>query len=85
MLAVKSGVPIVPVGITGTEDAITKLLHFRKPHIVVRFGSAFTIPELKRGERSADLQRWTDKLMYRIASLLPESYRGVYSNQPQLK
>jgi 1-acyl-sn-glycerol-3-phosphate acyltransferase len=85
MLAVKSGVPIVPVGITGTEDAFEKLARFIKPHIIIRIGKAFTIPEFKPGERSADLQRWTDELMVRIAALLPESYRGVYAQHPQLE
>lgn len=80
MLAAKSRVPIVPVGITGTEDALKKIFRFRRPHITIRFGEAFTIPEFKQGERSADLKYWTDELMRRIAALLPEKYRGVYAN-----
>jgi len=79
MLAMKSGVPIVPVGITGTEDAFDKLKRFRKPHITVRFGQPFTLPEFKPHERSEQLKRWTNILMYRIAELLPEAYRGVYA------
>jgi 1-acyl-sn-glycerol-3-phosphate acyltransferase len=85
MLALKSRVPIVPVGITGTEDALKKILHLRKPRIIIRFGEAFTIPEFKKGERSADLKYWTDELMKRIAALLPEQYRGVYATSPMLE
>jgi len=81
MLAVKSKVPIVPVGITGTEHSFQKIFHFHKPKIIVRFGEAFTIPDFKQGERSADLKYWTDELMRRIAALLPEQYRGVYADQ----
>lgn len=81
MLAVKAKVPIVPVGISGTEHSFRKILHFRRPKITVRFGQPFTIPELKYGERSADLKYWTDELMRRIAALLPEQYRGVYADQ----
>jgi len=78
MLAVKSGVPIVPVGITGTEDALKKILRFRKAQITVRFGKPIIIPEFKQGERSSDLRYWTEELMKRIAALLPQHYRGVY-------
>ena len=79
MLAAKTKVPIVPVGITGTEDWSEKLLHLRKPRITIRFGKAFVIPEFKQGERSSDLKYWTEELMKRIAALLPEQYRGMYS------
>ncbi len=82
MLAVKTRVPIVPVGITGTESAFRKIFTLQRPHITINCGKAFTIPEFKAGERSADLKYWTDELMWRIAELLPESYRGVYAEQP---
>jgi 1-acyl-sn-glycerol-3-phosphate acyltransferase len=81
MLAAKTHAPIVPVGITGTENAFKKILRLRHPKITVRFGEAFTIPEFEQGERSADLKYWTDELMRRIAELLPEGYRGVYAEQ----
>ena len=81
MLAVKTGVPIVPVGITGTETALHDLAHLRRPQMTVRFGEPFTIPPFERGSRSKDLKKWTQELMLRIAALLPESYRGVYCDQ----
>jgi 1-acyl-sn-glycerol-3-phosphate acyltransferase len=79
MLALKSGVPIVPVGITGTEDALKVLSRLRRPRITVHFGEAFTLPEFHPHHRSEELQKWTEILMQRIAALLPESYRGVYA------
>jgi 1-acyl-sn-glycerol-3-phosphate acyltransferase len=81
MLAAKTRMPIVPVGITGTENAFRKIFTLQRPRITVRFGKAFIIPEFKQGERSADLKYWTDELMRRIAELLPASYRGVYGEQ----
>jgi 1-acyl-sn-glycerol-3-phosphate acyltransferase len=80
MLAVKSGMPIVPVGVTGTESALNIIKKLRKPEITVRFGKPFRIPEFEPGQRSDELKRWTEILMHHIAELLPESYRGVYSN-----
>ncbi len=79
MLALKSGAPVVPVAMTGTEDALKQLLHFHRPHITATFGEPITLPEFAPHHRSEELQRWTDILMHRIAALLPEKYRGVYS------
>ncbi len=79
MLALKSGAPIVPVALTGTEDALKKLLHLRRPHITATFGEPFTLPEFAPHHRSEELHNWTEILMLKIAALLPEKYRGVYS------
>lgn len=79
MLALKTGAPIVPVALTGTEDALKKLAHFRRPHITVTFGEPFTLPEFQPRHRSEELHRWTEILMRKIAVMLPEEYRGVYS------
>lgn len=86
MLALKSGVPIVPVGIQGSEFAIDRLKHLRKPHMIARFGKAFTLPPIQDTENRAEiLQRYTEEIMCRIAVLLPEKYRGFYRNHPRLK
>ena len=79
MLALKAGVPIVPVALTGTEDALNKLAHLRRPHITATFGEPFTLPEFHPRHRSEELHRWTEILMRKIAALLPEKYRGIYS------
>ena len=85
ILAAKSGAPIVPVAITGTEDAMQKILHFKRPHIIARFGPAFYLPELERENRNELLKEQTDEIMCRIAVLLPEKYHGYYANHPRLK
>jgi 1-acyl-sn-glycerol-3-phosphate acyltransferase len=79
MLALKTGAPIVPVALTGTEDALKQLLHLRRPHITATFGEPITLPEFAPHHRSEELRRWTEILMRKIAALLPEKYRGVYS------
>lgn len=81
MIAVKTGVPIIPVGITGSETAIQDLAHFRRPRMTVRFGKPFTIPPIEPGRRSQELKKWTHELMLRIAELVPESYRGIYADE----
>ncbi|MGD0709443.1 MAG: lysophospholipid acyltransferase family protein [Anaerolineaceae bacterium] len=85
LLALRSNVPIVPVGLTGTEHAIEDFKHLRIPHLVAHFGPAFTLPQLGRDERMGELKRYTDEIMCRIAALLPEQYRGFYRYFPRVK
>jgi len=84
LLALKTKAPIVPVGLTGTEDSFKRLLTFRKPHIVVRFGKPFSINEISRENREEALQKATDEVMCQIAVLLPEKYWGFYKDHPRL-
>jgi 1-acyl-sn-glycerol-3-phosphate acyltransferase len=84
LLAARANCPIIPVGITGTEIAIKKLLSFHRPNLVVRYGKAFKLPAISQEDRAAWLVRCTDEIMCRIAILLPESYRGFYKDHPRL-
>jgi 1-acyl-sn-glycerol-3-phosphate acyltransferase len=86
-LASKSGYPVLPVAITGTEDRaiLENLKHFRRSKIVVRGGDPFMI-ELPKGKgREQAMREATDEIMCRIAVMLPEKYRGVYADHPRLK
>jgi 1-acyl-sn-glycerol-3-phosphate acyltransferase len=78
LLTSRADVPIVPVGITGTEDMMQEILHFRKPKITVRFGKAFNLPPLPRDGRDEAMLHSTTEVMCQIAALLPEKYRGFY-------
>ena len=86
-LAARSGFPIIPVGITGTEDKaiLANVRRFRKSTITLTGGKPFTIPPLPKENRDAALQNATDEIMCQIAALLPERYRGVYAEHPKLK
>jgi 1-acyl-sn-glycerol-3-phosphate acyltransferase len=86
-LAGKSGYPVLPVALTGTEDRgiVQNLKRFRRSKIVVRGGELFTI-ELPKGKgREQAMHTATDEIMCQIAALLPEKYRGVYAEHPRLK
>jgi 1-acyl-sn-glycerol-3-phosphate acyltransferase len=86
-LATKLNRPIVPVGITGTEDKALfgNLKKLRRAHITLTAGEAFTLPPLPRENRDEALKQYTDEIMCRIAAILPEKYRGFYANHPRLK
>jgi len=85
LLALRAHVPIVPVAITGTIGSFKKTVTFRHPHITAEFGEIIPAPELERSNRDEQLQKLTDEIMCRIASMLPESYRGFYADHPRMK
>lgn len=77
-LAARTGVPVVPVGITGTNTMMQDFSHLRRMQICVTFGEAFYLP--KYGKLTADeLDTTTDLIMGRLAALLPPTHRGVYA------
>lgn len=85
LLAMKANVPIVPVALTGTEDAVKKLLSFRRPRMKAVFGKPFILPPIDRANRDAELQRLTDEVMCRIAAMMPAKYHGFYAGHPRLQ
>jgi len=86
-LASKSGYPVLPVAVTGTEDRsiVENLKRFRRSKIVVRGGDLFTVEVPKGKGREQAMREATDEIMCRIGALLPEKYRGVYADHPRLK
>ena len=87
-LAWKAGVPVLPVAVTGTEDAVLveRLKHFKRLRIRIVAGEPFTLPqEVKGRDRDAAIRQYTDEVMCRIAVLLPPERRGVYADHPRLQ
>jgi 1-acyl-sn-glycerol-3-phosphate acyltransferase len=79
LLATKSHVPIVPVGITGTGRLVGKLWFFKRPKITVTIGKPFKLPKSESRLSKEEVARLTHKIMTRIADLLPPEYRGRYT------
>lgn len=77
-LATRADVPIVPLGITGTEKIKRNLPRLRRTQVRVVVGEPFRLPNSGR-VRNPELREYTDLIMHRIAELLPEEYRGVYA------
>jgi len=86
-IAAKSGLPILPVGVTGTGDkeVVDRLKHFRRLNVVAHVGATFTLPPLDHKNREVQLAEYTEEIMCRIAAELPEANRGVYADCPRLK
>lgn len=81
ILAHRSGAPILPVGITGTERLWPRggFLRFTD-EVTMRIGEPFRIaPPSSGADRKAETAAATELVMQRIAALLPPGYRGVYA------
>ena len=79
LLAMRSGAPLLPVGIAGTHRLFpgdSKLPH--PSRILIRVGEPFTLPHVPDGriDRQA-LGEGTELIMAAIAELLPESQRPL--------
>jgi len=81
LIAMRSGAPVLPVGIIGTEKirGVTWLL--RRPQITVNIGSPFYLPPVSSRLTKAELAELTNSIMERIAELLPLEYRGDYGGK----
>lgn len=86
-LASKSGYPVLPVAVTGTEDRmiIENLKHFRRSKITATAADLFYVNIPNGKGREEAMRQVTDEIMCQIAALLPEKYRGVYADHPRLK
>jgi len=86
-LAARSGFPVVPVAITGTEDKVLlgNVKRLKRSHVTLTGGKQFIIPPLPKKNRDETLQNYTDEIMCQMAAILPEKYRGVYVEHPRLK
>jgi 1-acyl-sn-glycerol-3-phosphate acyltransferase len=86
-IAAKLGLPILPVGVTGSGDQEVKqrLTHFKRLDIVGRVGPAFSLPPLDNKNRTEQLAGYTEEIMCRIAAEIPKAARGVYADHPRLQ
>ena len=80
LLAMRSGAPIVPVGITGTEGMLSwRAVFGPRPHAIVQIGAPFSLPHRPGGPIDrAELVDGTTRMMREVAALLPPARRGVY-------
>ncbi len=82
LIALRTGAPILPVAVTGTDTIVWPWL-FIKPlsvkHVKVTIGEPFHLPPVERIDGDAAAEA-TGVIMRRIAALLPPQHRGVYAD-----
>ncbi len=81
LIAQHSGVPILPVGITGTEKIKGRFWVLYHPRITVNIGRPFHLPPTNGRLTKVKLAELTNFIMQHIAELLPPEYRGNYAEK----
>lgn len=84
-LASRTGVPIIPAGVTFEKGAVKYAFQLKFPKVAIKYGKPFYIPKPSRENRKEALQQGTDEIMCQIAALLPESFRGIYADHDRTK
>ncbi len=86
-LALKSGSPILPVALTGTETPVVAASwkRLQRPQITITIGDVFRLPDLPLDgpRRKESLAEASTIIMTHLAALLPPAYRGVYAASVQ--
>jgi len=78
LIACRSGAPIIPVGISGTEQVSGITWIFRRPRMTVNIGRPFYLTPADGKLNRKELEKLADSIMFEIARLLPPEYRGKY-------
>ena len=86
-LALKSGAPVVPVGLTGTENSnvFGHIKRWKRAPVSITVGKPFFIQAPTGSEESGTksqraMRDATRQIMESIARLLPEAYRGSFKS-----
>lgn len=79
-LALRSGVPVVPVAMTGTENSniYSHLKKWKRTPVTLSVGKPFFLSEHVQGDHQQMIREGTRQIMESLAALLPESYQGYY-------
>jgi 1-acyl-sn-glycerol-3-phosphate acyltransferase len=87
LIGLHSGVPIVPVVHWGVEDFPKNFKHLKRTDFHIRVGKPFTLDANGEKVNARIRQEMVDEIMYQLANLMPEKYRGKYtfSSLPPMK
>jgi 1-acyl-sn-glycerol-3-phosphate acyltransferase len=80
LLAARSNLPILPAVIWGQENFWPNLRHFRRTELFVKVGEPFMLKTDGITFDRDTRQKLADEVMFRMAALMPEKYRGEYSD-----
>ena len=77
MIALRSGAPVLPVAIYGSEKSFTRF----RPRITIIYGEPMILTPKGKKVTREDIDQSTEQVMLRISSMLPPEYRGVYAEK----
>lgn len=85
LLAVRSGAPLLPIIHWGGEDFLRNLAHLKRTDFHIRVGHPICLNVDGVRMTREIRQKIVDEMMYRLAELLPEEYRGEYEKVTDVK
>jgi 1-acyl-sn-glycerol-3-phosphate acyltransferase len=80
LIAIRSGAPILPIAHWGGENFSANLKKLKRTDFHIRVGRPFVLDDHGDKVRAGVRQEMVDEIMYQIALLMPEEYRGEYAN-----
>lgn len=79
-IAIKAGVPVVPIAIWGQEKFWQQIRKLRRTKVRMVVDKPFIFDPGEGKLTREQLSQMTHEMMYRLAALLPLEYRGYYSD-----
>ncbi|GAC1404681.1 MAG: lysophospholipid acyltransferase family protein [Ktedonobacteraceae bacterium] len=77
MIALRSGVPVVPVAIWGSENILKQF----RPPVTISYGEPMVFKPKGAKITREDIDNATEEVMRAVAAMLPPEYRGAYNEQ----
>jgi len=79
-LALRSGAPLLPLAHWGGENFLSNLRQIKRTDFHIRVGKPFKLDPGEGRVTREIRQQMVDEMMYRLATLMPEHYRGAYAD-----
>ncbi|GHO92768.1 1-acyl-sn-glycerol-3-phosphate acyltransferase [Reticulibacter mediterranei] len=76
LIALRAGVPVLPVAIWGSENVLRKF----GAEVTISYGEPVVLKPKGNRITREDIDNATEEVMHRIAAMLPPQYRGVYGD-----
>ena len=82
-VALRTGAPLIPVGVIGTDKAMGPDAKIPRPHkVIVKFGSPIDVEKYRLWpDQRAAARALTDEVMFRIRDLTGQEYVDEYSKR----
>lgn len=79
MIALRAGVPVVPVAVWGSENVLKKF----RPEVTIAYGKPLVFKPQGAKLTREDIENATTTIMQTIAGMMPEQYRGMYAEKQE--
>lgn len=79
-LALRSGAPLLPMAHWGGENFSKNIRRLKRTDFHVRVGEPFKLDPGNERVTKEIRQQMVDEMMYRLAAMLPDYYRGAYAD-----